>query len=95
VAGVRSRMQTLLSLRSQYRVPIFVQQVGTKSGEDPDAGQLRAVLGGLIENRIGFTYWEYRGSANADEYSAWYQKGKAEWAVKPGVMNAVSESFKR
>jgi hypothetical protein len=95
VAGTRSRMQTILALRSQYRVPVFVQQVGTKSGEDPDAGQLRQVLGGLVENRIGFTYWEYRGSANPDEYSALYQKSKSEWAIKPGVMNAVSDALKR
>jgi len=92
--SIRSRLQSLLDLRAQKRVPVFVQQVGVRPGDDPDLSKLHGVLDGLVQNRVGFTYWEYRGSSNPGEYGVLFQRGN-EWQSKPAVLNAISESFRK
>ncbi len=88
------RLQALLDLRAERNVPIFVQQVGVKQGEDPDQSQVKAVLSYLNANRVGFTYWEYRGSKNEDTYGVFYKRGK-DWEAKPAVLNAITSAFKQ
>lgn len=94
VAQLKGRFQTLLDLRSKYNVPIFVQQVGVRTKDDPTQAQVKAVLSALVDNRVGFTYWEYRGSNNPGEYGVHYQT-KGGWVPKPEMMSAVTASFKR
>ena len=95
VGSIRERAQVLLDLRAKAGVPLFVQQVGVKSGEDPDQSQLKQVLGVLNDNRIGFAYWEYRGAKSPDNYGVLFGGGKKEWQVNQPVMSAISQAFKR
>jgi hypothetical protein len=94
--SIRSRLALLTSFRSRHNVPVFVQQVGVRAGDD-DAGKskVKAVLNHLVDNRVGFTYWEYRGSKNEGEYGVLFRKGKTEWETDQAAMTAISGVFKR
>lgn len=91
-ANFRNRANELLEMRQKYKVPVFVQQVGVRPVEDPDGSITRAVLQHLVQQRIGFTYWEYRGSDNPDEYAVHYRRGNA-WVPKRIWLDAVSSAF--
>jgi len=96
--SVRSRLAMLTSFRSRHNAPVFVQQVGVRAGDDdPSKSRVKAVLNLLVDNRVGFTYWEYRGSSNETEYGVLFKKkgGKHEWEADQGAMSAISSTFKR
>lgn len=90
---LHKRAAYLLALRATYQVPVFVQQVGVRSCEDPDAKAVKAVLSHLVKNRIGFTYWEYRGASNPDTYGVLYQQGN-RWVAKQDWLDAITPFFK-
>jgi len=94
--SIRKRLGDLTSFRSRHNVPVFVQQVGVR-GRDDDVSKskIKAVLGTLIDNRVGFTYWEYRGSTKESEYGVLFRKGKDGWETDQGAMSAISGAFKR
>jgi hypothetical protein len=92
--GIRGRLQAMLDLRNQRNVPLFVQQVGVRAGEDPDQAKVKAMLGMLVDNRVGFAYWEYRGASNPDEYGVMYRRGKT-WRTKPAELSAIAGSFRK
>jgi hypothetical protein len=95
VQGVMNRLQQLLALRQQRGVPIFVQQVGVRTEDDDGSlSALKAVLGALVQNRVGFTYWEYRGSNNPGEYGALIQEKGGGWIEKTPTIQAVSAYFR-
>jgi Cellulase (glycosyl hydrolase family 5) len=94
VDKLKGRFQTLLDMRSKYNVPIFIQQVGVRTKDDPTQGQVKAVLSALVDNRVGFTYWEYRGSNNPGEFGVHYQT-KSGWVQKTPTLQAVTAAFKR
>jgi hypothetical protein len=94
VEGVRKRVQDMVALRNERNVPLFVQQVGVKAGEDPDQSKTKAVLKILVDNRIGFAYWQYRGAENPDNYGVIFKRGNT-WQPKPAELNAVAGSFKQ
>ncbi|WP_374562371.1 glycoside hydrolase family 5 protein [Ideonella sp.] len=91
---LRERSKRLLELRAEHQVPVFVQQVGVRSGEDPDRHGVKAVLSNLVANRIGFAYWEYRGAVNPNEYGVMYQRGN-EWVPKRDWIDTITPFFKQ
>lgn len=93
LADLRERAAALTSLRQRHQVPVFVQQVGVRSREDPDLSRVREVLRHLVQQRIGFTYWEYRGSASPGEYGVHYQRGN-QWVAKREWVDAVSAGLR-
>jgi hypothetical protein len=92
--GLRGRLRTLVDFRARHSVPIFVQQVGVRAGEDPDKSRVTAILNALVDNRVGFAYWEYRGANNPDEYGVLFRRGKA-WQTNQPALSAISSTFKR
>lgn len=90
---LRGRAAELVALRERHKVPVFVQQVGVRSSEDPDLKLVRGVLQHLVQQRIGFTYWEYRASASPDEYGVHYQRGN-QWVAKREWIDAVSAALR-
>jgi hypothetical protein len=94
VNQLRARAKNALDLRAQHKVPVFVQQVGVRSGDDPSVKAVKAVLSHLNQNRIGFTYWEYRGASNPNEYGVMYQRGN-EWVAKRDWIDAITPFFKQ
>ena len=97
MGSIRERAQDLLDLRNKANVPLFIQQIGVKQGEDPDQSQLRQLLGFVNDNRIGFAYWEYRGSKSPDSYGVLYGAGKngGRWETNQPALGAISQAFER
>ncbi|HEV8692428.1 MAG TPA: cellulase family glycosylhydrolase [Ideonella sp.] len=94
LADFRERVKHLADFRTKHQVPVFVQQVGVRSKEDPDRRALKEMLQQLVANRIGFTYWDYRGAGNPDEYSVIYQRGQ-DWVTKREWIDAITPFFRQ
>lgn len=94
LANYRQRLKDLVDFRAKHQVPVFVQQVGVRSRDDPDRRGVKEMLQQLVAARIGFTWWTYRGTTNPHEFSAVYAKGN-EWVVKRDWMDAITWSFKQ
>ncbi len=89
-----SKVQALVDLRTRYGVPIFLQQVGVTTANDPDYSKLKGVLDLLNANRIGWTYWEKRGgNTDPSQYSAYYMDGHGGWLIKQDTYDAVVGKF--
>lgn len=94
LAEFRDRLKRLVDLRAKHNVPVFVQQVGVRSNEDPQRRALREMMQALVSSRVGFTYWDYRGAGNPDEYSVLFERGR-EWVTKREWIDAISAAFKQ
>jgi hypothetical protein len=92
--GFDRRRQELVGFRAAHEVPVFVQQVGVRSGEDPDRHGLDAMLDALAADRFGYTYWEYRGAANPDAYGVFY-RGASGWTVKQTWLDDIAGHFRQ
>lgn len=94
IAELGLRLQNLLDLQSAHQVPIFVQQCGVNTGDDPDLSYLNAMLTLLNSKGVGYTYWEYRDTLNPDAYGVLYQDGHGGWIPKTAYLNAISGYLK-
>jgi hypothetical protein len=93
--GVEERIRGLTQFRDRHHVPVFVQQVGVRSSEDtPSLDKLKAVLGLLVRERIGFTYWQYRSDDYPHSYGAVVREKGGQWVQRPATVQAVSSFFK-
>jgi len=93
IAQLGVRAQFLFDLRSARNVPVFVQQVGVQSGQDPGQAYLDAVLTLLTGNGVGFTWWLYRDNATTDGFGVTYQADGGSWIVKTPVLEALESYF--
>jgi len=91
----RRRMGMLVDLRAKRGVPVFVQQVGVRGEDDPDGSKVKAILNDLVDNRIGFAYWEYRGSNHPGEYGVMWQPNGQGWQTNQPMLAAISSTFRR
>lgn len=93
IADLRTRLQYLLNLQHSQNVPIFVQQAGVRSGDDPDLTYLNALLSLLNGSNVGYTYWDYRDTYNPDAYGVIYQDGMGGWITKQDFLDTISSYF--
>lgn len=94
IADLSTRLQHLLDVRIGNNVPVFVQQAGVQSGDDPDLSYLNALLTLLNSSSVGYTYWSYRDTLNPNAYGVIYQDGKGGWITKTNFLNTISGYFK-
>ena len=94
VADLGARLQVLLDLHTSKQVPVFVQQCGVQSGDDPDLSYLNALLSLLNGKGVGYTYWEYRDATNPDAYGVIYQDGQGGWIPKTAFLSTISGYLK-
>jgi hypothetical protein len=92
--GFDRRLQALTHLRDARDVPVFVQQVGVRSGEDPGRRGLDAMLGALAAAQVGYTYWEYRGSVDPDAYGVLYRQDGG-WVAKQAWLRDIAAHFRQ
>jgi hypothetical protein len=70
IATLEARLGALKSMRNKRGVPVFIQQLGVRSGEDPNEAYLDAVLKRVTNAGIGYTGWQWRqNTTNPDEYA--------------------------
>ena len=93
IQNLGDRLQSLLNLRATKNVPIFVQQVGVQSGDDPTQVYLHAALSLLTTNGVGFAWWVYRDPQIVDSYGAVYLGADGTWMTKADVLPVISSYF--
>lgn len=94
LADLPRRLQSLTDLRVSIHVPIFVQQAGVETGEDPQRVYLNALLSLLNNNSVGYSYWEYRDTFNPNAYGVIYQDGVGGWITKTDFLNTIIQYFR-
>lgn len=93
ITDLSTRLQNLVNLQSTASVPVFVQQAGVQSGDDPNLVYLNAMLALLNSSRVGYTYWDYRDDTNADGYGVIYQDGNGGWITKTDFLDTITSGF--
>lgn len=94
IGNLEERLKYLTDFRDKYQVPVFVQQTGARSGDDPEAVYADAVLSLLNKNRVGWAWWTYRQENFGDGFSIEYQKKDGSWVRKDSLLATISKHFK-
>jgi aryl-phospho-beta-D-glucosidase BglC (GH1 family) len=93
IANLSMRLQGLTDLRDSHNVPIFVQQTGSKSSEDPNNMYLDAVLSLLNSKSVPWVWWEYRDHVSPGGYGIYYPDRDGNWILKPTRLDGVKSYF--
>lgn len=88
-------MAAIVAMRDGRGVPIYLQQVGRKSVDDPDLEHMRYALEEIAARRLGFSWWQNKqNTVNPDEYALHYKDGQGGWVAKQAEIDLLS-SFMR
>ncbi|HEX7688220.1 MAG TPA: cellulase family glycosylhydrolase, partial [Burkholderiaceae bacterium] len=60
LADLQSRFDALVAMRDARAVPVFVQQFGVRTGDDPDETILSGGLAMMDAAGVGYTGWQWR-----------------------------------
>lgn len=95
--NINSRLQFALDMRDQYNVPILIQQVGVETKNDPNGFYQSYVLNLLNQNKVPWTWWEYKGSSDPTSYSTYYTTNinNPNWIVKQPQYDIMTTYFKQ
>lgn len=95
LSKTRTRFQSMLDLRAEADVPVFTQQVGCRTGDDPPPYDYTKQLLNLhVANKVGFTWWEYLDTViSPDEYGLLYSDGAGGYITKTDYLAMVVASF--
>lgn len=70
LANLETRLAALVAMRDKRNVPVFIQQFGVRSSEDPDNFYLDAGLQRMHAAGIGYAGWQWRqNTTNMGEYA--------------------------
>ncbi len=70
VASLVSRLGALSTMKTTRNVPVFIQQFGVRTGDDPDGFYLDAGLSRMNAAGIGYTGWQWRqNTSSMDEFA--------------------------
>lgn len=93
-SNLKERLKALTDFRDKHQVPVFVQQTGARSGEDPGGVYTDAVLSLLNQNHVGWAWWTYRQDNFGDGFSIEYKKKDGTWARKDDLIAIISKHLK-
>ena len=70
LADLDTRLGALAAMQANRNVPVFIQQFGVRTGDDPDGFYLDAGLSRMDAAGIGYTGWQWRqNTPSPDEYA--------------------------
>lgn len=70
IANLETRLAALVEMKTRRNVPVFIQQFGVRTGDDPSGFYLEAGLSRMNAAGVGYTGWQWRqNSSNPDEYA--------------------------
>lgn len=70
IANLETRLGALVKMKTTRNVPVFIQQFGVRTGDDPDAFYLDAGLSRMNAAGVGYTGWQWRqNTASPNEYA--------------------------
>ncbi len=74
IASISTRGDALVTLRHEKNVPVFIQQLGVKSGDDPALVYQDVLLTYMDKNNLPGTLWQMRqNTSQPDQYAFIYQ----------------------
>jgi hypothetical protein len=84
----------LIAMRDRRQVPIYVQQLGRKTGDDRDLNHMRHALQAVKDNHVGAAWWQWKqNTTNALEYALNYKDGDGGWVQKADEVALLTESW--
>ncbi|MGZ3158326.1 MAG: glycoside hydrolase family 5 protein, partial [Burkholderiaceae bacterium] len=70
IANIESRLGALVNMKTSRNVPVFIQQFGVRTGDDPNEFYLDAGLSRMNAAGVGYTGWQWRqNTSSASEYA--------------------------
>lgn len=70
IANIETRLGALATMKTSRNVPVFIQQFGVRTGDDPSGVYLDAGLSRMNAAGIGYTGWQWRqNTSSPDEYA--------------------------
>lgn len=70
ITDLESRLGALVSMKNTRNVPVFIQQFGVRTGDDPSEFYLDAGLSRMNAAGVGYTGWQWRqNTSSMDEYA--------------------------
>ncbi|HET8695629.1 MAG TPA: cellulase family glycosylhydrolase, partial [Aquabacterium sp.] len=70
IADLQTRLAALSTMKVTRNVPVFIQQFGVRSGDDPGEVYLNAGLSFMNAAGIGYAGWQWRqNTTNPNEYA--------------------------
>ena len=96
LAVLETRLGALATMKSTHNVPVFIQQYGVRTADDPDTFYLDAGLSRMNAAGIGYTGWQWRqNTASPDEYAVVLTDAKTgQDVVKTAVLAVYSKYWK-
>lgn len=86
-----------VDFRDRHQVSVWINQLGRKTGADPDRAYMRAALEECAEAGLGYAWWQNRqNTANPDEYALNYKTVDGRgWVQKEAEVTLLSEFLGR
>lgn len=96
IASLESRLAALVAMRDTRQVPVFIQQFGVRTGDDPTGFYLDAGLSRMNAAGVGYTGWQWRqNTASPDEYAiVLTDPNTGQDVVKDSVLALYSQYWK-
>lgn len=70
IANLETRLAALVNMKNARHVPVFIQQFGVRTADDPNGFYLDAGLSRMNAAGVGYTGWQWRqNTSNPDEYA--------------------------
>ena len=86
----------LVRMRDERGVPIFVQQLGRKTGDDRNLNHMRRALDRMDEEQVGAAWWQWKQNTdNPDEYALNFKNpdGFGTWVQKADEIALLTEHW--
>lgn len=96
IADLHTRIDALATMKASRNVPVFIQQFGVRSGDDPGQFYLAAGLSYLHAAGIGYAGWQWRqNTTNPNEYAIVVQDAvTGADVVKTDVLAVYSKDWR-
>jgi hypothetical protein len=88
-------MVALTNMRAARNVPVYIQQLGRKTGDDPTLEYMRDALYKANAARVGFAWWQWKqNTGDPNEYALNYKNAvSGGWIAKEDEIAALSEAL--
>lgn len=81
----------LTELRDYAAVPVFVQQVGRLSADDPDNGHMVNALQRLGDARVGYAWWQWKqNTTDPTRYALHFKDDAGGWTPKQSELDCLT-----
>jgi hypothetical protein len=85
-------------LRETYHVPVYVQQIGRNSSDDPDLSLMRRAVRVMRENNIGYAWWQWKqNTSNPGNMGLFYKDERdpsgLTWVAKTEEQKVLTDDW--